>query len=177
MADARPNAVTLRGNPVTLAGTEIKPGSDAPDFTALDNGLQPVRLTGSQGKVIIISSVPSLDTPVCDTETRRFNEEAAKLPGGVEVWTVSEDLPFAQKRWCGAAGVTGVKTLSDFRDRSFAQSYGVLIKDGPLTGLTARAVFVVGKDGKVKHAEYVKEITTEPNYDAALSAARQAAGA
>src|SRR5262249_416186 len=138
---------------------------------------QPVRLKATQGKVIIISSVPSLDTPVCDTETRRFNEEATKLPGGVEVWTVSEDLPFAQKRWCGAAGGTGGKTLSDFRDRPFAQSYGVLIKDGPLTGLTARAVFVVGKDGKVKHVEYVKEITTEPNYDAALAAARQAASA
>jgi len=101
--------------------------------------------------------------------------EAGKLGGGVEVWTVSMDLPFAQKRWCGAAGATSVKTLSDFRDRSFAQSYGVLVKDGPLAGLTARAVFVVGKDGKVKHVEYVKEITTEPNYDAALSAAKQAA--
>jgi len=102
--------------------------------------------------------------------------EAGKLGANVEVWTVSMDLPFAQKRWCGAAGVTAVKTLSDFRERSFAQNYGVLVKEGPLAGLTARAVFVVGKDGKVKHAEYVKEITTEPNYEAALNAARQAAG-
>ena len=175
MADARPGAVTLRNNPVTLAGPEIKAGATAPDFAALDNGLQPVKLSGTHGKVIVLSSVPSLDTPVCDTETRRFSEEASKLGGNVEVWTISMDLPFAQKRWCGAAGVTNVKTLSDFRDHTFAQNYGVLIKDGPLTGLTARAVFVVGKDGKVKHAEYVKEITTEPNYDAALAAARQAA--
>jgi thiol peroxidase len=175
MAETRTGAVMFKGNPVTLGGPEVKPGVDAPDFTAVDTTLQPVRLKDAQGKVIVLSSVPSLDTPVCDTETRRFNEEAAKLPGGVEVWTVSADLPFAQKRWCGAAGVTSVKTLSDFRDRSFAQSYGVLIKDGPLAGLTARAVFVVGKDGKIKHAEYVKEITTEPNYEAALAVAKQSA--
>src|SRR6266852_7260440 len=175
MADERKGAVTLRGNPITLGGPELKPGQSAPDFTALDNGLKPVKLSEATGKVIILSSVPSLDTPTCDTETRRFNQEAAKLGAGVEIWTISRDLPFAQKRWCGAAGVTAVKTLSDFRERSFAQNYGVLVKEGPLAGLTARAVFVVGKDGKVKHAEYVKEITTEPNYDAALSAARQAA--
>lgn len=175
MADTRAGAVMFKSNPVTLAGPEIKPGATAPDFTAVDTSLQPVRLSGAQGKVIVLSAVPSLDTPVCDTETRRFNQEAGKL-GGAEVWTISMDLPFAQKRWCGAAGIMHVKTLSDFRDRSFAQSYGVLIKDGPLAGLTARAVFVVGKDGKVKHAEYVKEITSEPNYDAALIAARQAAG-
>ena len=172
MAD-RAGAVMFKGNPITLGGPEIKPGGDAPDFTALDNGLQPVKLSQAKGKVIVLSAVPSLDTPVCDTETRRFNQEAGGL-AGVEVWTISMDLPFAQKRWCGAAGVTHVKTLSDFRDHSFAQSYGVFIKDGPLAGLTARAVFVVGKDGKVKHAEYVKEITTEPNYEAALAAARQA---
>ena len=169
--------VTLRGNPVTLGGNEIKPGADAPDFTATDNGLQPVKLSAARGKVVILTAVPSLDTPVCDTETRKFNEEAGKLGGGVEVWTVSMDLPFAQKRWCGAAGVSNVKTLSDFRERNFAQSYGVLVKDGPLSGLTARAVFVVGKDGKVKHVEYVKEITTEPDYAAAIAAAKQAAGA
>jgi thiol peroxidase len=175
MAD-RVGAVSFKGNPVTLSGPEIKPGSDAPDFTAVDNGLQPVKLSQARGKVIVLSAVPSLDTPVCDMETRRFNQEASKLGGNVEVWTVSMDLPFAQKRWCGAAGATAVKTLSDFREHSFAQNYGVLVKEGPLAGLTARAVFVVGKDGKVKHVEYVKEITTEPNYDAALSAAKQAAG-
>jgi thiol peroxidase len=141
----------VKGNPITLGGPEIKPGSDAPDFTALDNGLQPVKLSQAKGKVIVLSAVPSLDTPVGDTETRKFNQEAGKLGANVEVWTVS-------------------------MDRSFAQNYGVLVKAGPLAGLSARAVFVVGKDGKVKHAEYVREITTEPNYDAALSAAKQAAG-
>ena len=167
----------FKGNPVALGGPEIKPGQDAPDFVAIDTRLEPVRLSGNRGKVLVLSAVPSLDTPVCDMETRKFNEEAGKLGGTVEVWTISMDLPFAQKRWCGAAGVTHVKTLSDFREHSFAQNYGVLVKEGPLAGLTARAVFVVGKDGKVKHAEYVKEITTEQSYDAALSAARQAAGA
>jgi thiol peroxidase len=174
MAD-RAGVVMFKGNPITLGGPEIKPGGDAPDFTAVDNALQPVKLSQARGKVIVLSAVPSLDTPVCDMETRRFNQEAGKLGANVEVWTVSMDLPFAQKRWCGAPAATAVKTLSDFREHSFAQSYGVLVKEGPLAGLTARAVFVVGKDGKVKHVEYVKEITTEPNYDAALSAAKQAA--
>ena len=169
--------VTFKGTLVALGGREVKPGQAAPDFTAVDNSLQAVRRSDAKGKVLILSSVPSLDTPVCDTETRRFNEEAAKLGAGVEVWTVSMDLPFAQKRWCGAAGVSRVKTLSDFRDRSFGQNYGVVIKDGPLAGINARAVFVVGKDGTVKHVEYVREITSEPNYEAALAAAKQAAGA
>jgi thioredoxin-dependent peroxiredoxin len=176
MPQERTGTVTFKGTPVTLVGTEIRPGQPAPDFTATDNGLQPVRLGTARGKVVVLSTVPSLDTPVCDTETRRFNEEASRLGEGVEVWTISMDLPFAQKRWCGAAGVSRVKTLSDFRDRSFGQAYGTLIKDGPLAGLEARAVFVVGKDGQVKHVEYVKEVTTEPNYEAALAAARGAAG-
>ena len=169
-------SVTLRGNPVKLEGSEIAPGQAAPDFSAVDNGLQPVSLGQARGKVVILSTVPSLDTPTCDTETRRFNEEASKLGPDVEVWTVSMDLPFAQKRWCGAAGVSRVKTLSDFRDRAVGRAYGVLVGDGPLKGLTARAVFVIGKDGKVRHVEYVKEIATEPDYEAALKAARQAAG-
>ncbi len=175
MAEAR--TVTLRGNPIPLGGSEVKSGQNAPDFTAVDNNLQPVRLSEAKGKVIILSSVPSVDTPVCDKETRRFNEEASKLGSDIEVWTLSVDLPFAQKRWCGAAGVDRVKTLSDFRDRSFGQSYGVLIQEGPLAGVEARAVFVVGKDGKVKHVEYVKEIANEPDYDAALKAAQDAARA
>jgi thiol peroxidase len=175
MAEAR--TVTLRGNPIPLGGNEVKSGQDAPDFTAIDNNLQPVRLSEAKGKVVILSSVPSVDTPVCDKETRRFNEEASKLGSDIEVWTLSVDLPFAQKRWCGAAGVDRVKTLSDFRDRSFGQSYGVLIQDGPLAGVEARAVFVVGKDGKVTHVEYVKEIANEPDYDAALKAAQDAARA
>lgn len=176
MAD-RQGAVTLRGNPLTLSGPEIAVGQAAPDFTVVNNDLQPVKLSEAKGKVIILSSVPSVDTPVCDTETRRFNEEAANLSDGVEVWTLSVDLPFAQKRWCGAAGVERVKTLSDFRERAFAESYGVLIKDGPLAGVTARAVFVVDKDGTVKHVEYVSEIANEPDYAAALNAAKAAAGA
>ena len=171
MAD---RTVTLRGNPLTLGGSEVKPGQAAPDFTAIDNGLQTVRLSDAKGKVVILSSVPSLDTPVCDTETRRFNQEAGALGSDVEVWTISMDLPFAQKRWCGAAGVTAVKTLSDFREKSFGQHYGVAITSGPLAGVNARAVFVVGKDGKVKHVEYVPEIASEPNYAEALSAARAA---
>jgi thiol peroxidase len=175
MPDERPAAATLRGNPVTLVGPEIKPGQPAPDFTAVDNSLKPVSLADGRGKVLILSSVPSLDTPVCDTETRRFNQEAAGLGEGVEVWTISMDLPFAQKRWCGAAGVERVRTLSDFRDRTFGRSYGVLVKDGPLAGVDARAVFVVGRDGKVRHVQYVKEITTEPDYAATLAAAREAA--
>jgi thioredoxin-dependent peroxiredoxin len=176
MAEAR--KVTLRGNPFSLAGSEVKVGQDAPDFTALDNNLQPVRLSDAKGKkVVILSSVPSVDTPVCDTETRRFNKEASALGEGIEVWTISMDLPFAQKRWCGAAGVDRVKTLSDFRERAFGQNYGVMLQDGPLAGVDARAVFVVGKDGKVKHVEYVSEIANEPNYEAALNAAKAAAGA
>ncbi len=177
MTQERSNAVTLKGNPVTLEGAEIKPGDDAPDFTAIDNGLQPVSLAAARGKVVILSAVPSLDTAVCDTETRRFNEEASGLGEGIEVWTISGDLPFAQKRWCGAAGVDRVKTISDFRNHAFGKNYGVQIKDGPLAGLTTRAVFVVGKDGKVKHAEYVSDITHEPDYEAALKAAREAAEA
>lgn len=167
--------VTLRGNPLSLGGSEVSVGQAAPDFTVVNNDLQPVKLSEAQGKVIILSAVPSVDTPVCDTETRRFNEEAARLGEGIEIWTLSMDLPFAQKRWCGTAGVEQVKTLSDFRDRAFAEGYGVLITDGPLAGVTARAVFVVGKDGTLKHVEYVSEIANEPDYDAALNAAKAAA--
>src|SRR3989454_10207018 len=158
MAQEKKGVVTLKGTPLTLVGPEIKPGQRAPDFTAVDTILQAVRLSDAKGKVLILSSVPSLDTPVCDTETRRFNQEAGKLGPGIEVWTISMDLPFAQKRWGGAAGVSSVKTLSDFRDRAFGQRYGVAIKDGPLAGLNARAVFVVGKGCTVEHAEDVTEV-------------------
>jgi thiol peroxidase len=169
--------VTFKGTPVTLAGEEVQVGQRAPDFTATDNALQTARLSDARGKVLILSAIPSLDTPVCDTETRRFNQEAASLGSGIEIWTVSMDLPFAQKRWCGSAACNHVKTLSDFRERSFGPAYGVQVKDGPLAMLFARAVFVVGKDGIVKHAEYVKDITNEPNYAEALEAARKAAAA
>ena len=170
----RPGATTLRGNPKTLIGPELKAGDAAPDFSVVDNALNPVTLKDTGNKVRIISVIPSLDTPVCDAQTKKFNEEVANLPG-VDVLTVSMDLPFAQKRWCAAAGVSNVKTLSDFRDRAFGPAYGVELQDSPLAGLTARAVFVVGKDGKVTYAEYVSDITKEPNYDAALGAARTAA--
>jgi len=175
MAQERKAAVTLRGNPLTLAGPEIKAGQTAPDFSAVATDLKEVRLADARGKVIVLSSVPSLDTPTCDTETRRFNQEAAGLGEGVEVWTISMDLPFAQKRWCGAAGVDRVKTLSDFRHRAFGEAYGVRIVDGPIAGVNARAVFVVGKDGNVTHAQYVKEVSAEPDYASVLTAARAAA--
>jgi thiol peroxidase len=175
MPQERKAAATLRGNPLTLAGPELKAGQPAPDFTAVANDLKEVRLGDARGKVVVLSSVPSLDTPVCDTETRRFNQEAAALGDAVEVWTVSMDLPFAQKRWCGAAGVDRVRTLSDFRHRTFGEVYGVRIVDGPIAGVNARAVFVVGKDGKITHAQYVKEVASEPDYEAVLGAARAAA--
>ncbi len=166
----RSSAVSFKGGPVTLVGPEIHVGDRAPDFTVLASDLSPVTLASSKGKVRIISVVPSLDTPVCDAQTRRFNEEAARLPD-VEVLTVSMDLPFAQKRWCGAAGVDKVKMLSDHRDASFGTAWGTLIKE---LRLQARAVFVVDKNDMVRHAEYVKEITSHPNYEAALAAAKGA---
>jgi thiol peroxidase len=170
MAVERHGAITFKGNPVTLIGPEIKVGDQAPNFTVLANDLSPVTLDDSKGSVRIISVVPSLDTGVCDMQTRRFNEEAGKLPG-VKVLTISVDLPFAQKRWCGAAGVEHVQTLSDHRDLSFGTAYGVLIKE---LRLLARAVFVVDKNDKVVHAEYVAEATQHPNYEAAILAAKAA---
>lgn len=168
----RPGAVTFQGNPLTLVGKEVKVGDKAPAFQVLDNSLSPASLDRYQGKVVIISSVPSLDTPVCDLETRRFNEEAAGLGPDVVVLTVSMDLPFAQARWCGAAGVSHVTTLSDHRDASFGEAYGVLIKE---LRLLARAVFVLDRKGEVRYVELVKEITHEPDYDAALKAAKSLA--
>ncbi|NTV42887.1 MAG: thiol peroxidase [Syntrophobacteraceae bacterium] len=163
----RSGAITFQGNPLTLVGNEVKAGQKAPDFEVLDNGLSPVKLSSFAGKVVVISSVPSLDTPVCDLETRRFNDEAGQLGGDVVILTVSMDLPFAQKRWCGAAGVTHVKTMSDHRDAAFGMAYGVLIKE---LRLLARAVFVVDKAGTLRYVELVKELTHEPDYDAALKA-------
>jgi thiol peroxidase len=166
----RANAVTMKGNPLTLIGNEVKTGDTAPDFTALDNDLGEVKFSSYRGKVCIISSVPSLDTPVCDMQTRRFNEEAANLGQDVVILTVSMDLPFAQKRWCGQAGADAVKTLSDHRDASFGMAYGLLIKE---LRLLARAVLVVDRDGKIQYVQLVKEITEEPDYDAALEAAKK----
>jgi len=172
MAEERKGAVTMRGNPLTLIGPEIKPGQKAPNFSAVGKGMAPVSLDSFKGKVKIISAIPSVDTPVCDTETRRFNQEAAKLPGTVEIVTISMDLPFAQARWCGAAGVDKVTTISDFKSREFGEKYGTLIKE---LGLLARAVFVVDKNDNVTYVEYVKEVANEPNYEAVLEAAKQAA--
>ena len=171
MATERRNVVTMKGNPVTLVGPELKPGDKAPDFTVLANDLSPVTLADSAGKVRLISVVPSLDTPVCDQQTRRFNEEAARLGDKVAILTVSMDLPFAQKRWCGAAGIDRVKTVSDHRDASFGTAYGVLIKE---LRLLARAVFVVDAAGRIAYVQIVPEATSHPDYTAALAATRNA---
>jgi thiol peroxidase len=169
----RPGATTMRGNPLTLIGPELKAGDSAPDFKLVDNSLKNVSLADTGNNVRIISVVPSLDTPVCDAQTKRFNEEAAKLPG-VDILTVSMDLPFAQKRWCGAFGVDKVKMLSDHRDGSFGSNYGTLIKD---LRIESRAIFVLDQKNTIRHAEYVKEVADFPNYDTALVAARAAASA
>lgn len=166
--------VTLKGNTCKLNGEPVAVGADAPDASLVGNDLSDVSLSSYSGKVVILSAVPSLDTGVCDTETRRFNEEAAGLGDDIVILTVSRDLPFAQKRWCGAAGVDKVVTLSDFREGSFAKAYGIELTDGPLKGVSARAVFVVGKDGNVVHSQLVPEITTEPDYAAVIAAAKGA---
>lgn len=168
--EERTGIITMKGNPLTLAGQELNVGDPAPDFELLDNKLSPVKLSAYRGKICVISSVPSLDTPVCDMETRRFNEEAAKLGEEVVVLTVSMDLPFAQKRWCGAAGVDRVITLSDHREASFGTSFGVLIKE---LRLLTRAVFVVDRQGIIRYIQIVKEITDEPDYREILNAVQE----
>jgi thiol peroxidase len=167
--EERRGLVTFKGGPMTLLGPEVKVGGKAPDFKVADNGLQPVTLDTFRGKIKIISAVPSLDTPVCDMETRRFNEEAGKMPDNVVVLTVSMDLPFAQKRWCAAAGVDKVKTLSDYQGRSFGLAYGVLVKE---LQLLARTVFVVDDQDIVRYIERVPEMTKEPDYDRVLGAVK-----
>ena len=174
MAEERKGAVTMRGNPMTLVGPEIKVGQKAPNFNVVGKAMQPATLDQFKGKVKIITTVPSLDTPVCDAETRRFNEEASKLPGDIQILSVSMDLPFAQARWCGAAGVDKITTLSDWRNANFGTSYGTLIKE---LHLLARTVFVVDKNDNVTYVEYVKEVANQPNYEAALEAAKKAAAA
>lgn len=168
--EERSGAVTMRGNPLTLVGNELNIGEPAPDVEVLDNDLNPVKLSNYQGKVCIVSTVPSLDTPVCDMETRRFNQEAADLGPDVAILTISTDLPFAQKRWCGAAGVDSVVTLSDHRDAAFGKTYGVLIKE---LRLLARAVFVIDKKGIIRYCQLVSEIAEEPDYDAVISAVKE----
>jgi len=163
----RKGLVTIKGKPLTLIGNEIKVGDKAPDFTCLDNDLNPVSLSAFKGKVCVLAAVPSLDTPVCDIETRRFNSEADKLGKDVVILTISVDLPFAQKRWCGSAGVEKIVTLSDHKDTGFGLAYGVLIKE---LRLLARAIFVVDRAGMVQYIQLVPELASEPDYQAALTA-------
>jgi len=166
----RKGTITFQGSPLNLLGNEVFTGEEAPDFQALANDLSPVKLSDFRGKVCIISSVPSIDTPVCDTQTRRFNEEAQKLGDDVVVLTISMDLPFAQKRWCAATGIKNVKTLSDHRDAGFGNAFGLLIKE---LRLLARAVFIIDKEGIIRYIELVDELTHEPDYEAALGAAKK----
>ena len=170
MADTQ-NSVTFQGNPLTLTTSAPKVGDPAPDFEALSNDLSPVKLSSLQGKIRVICSVPSLDTPVCDTEIRTFNECAVSLSDDVVVLAISMDLPFAQQRWCGAADIKNVQTLSDHRDAAFGTAYGVMIKE---LRLLARAVFIVDKAGVIRYIEIVDELTNEPDYDAALKAVKEA---
>lgn len=166
----KPGAITLHGNPLTLLGNEIKIGDAVPDVTLLANDMSPVALKDFLGKTVILSTVPSLDTPVCDTEVRTFNQKAAELGPDVVILAVSVDLPFAQARWCGAAGVQQVQTLSDHRETALGKGFGVLIKE---LRLLARAVFVIDKNGVVQYIQLVPEVGEEPDYDAALTATKK----
>lgn len=167
----RTGLVTIHGNPLTLAGSAVGAGDMAPDALLLDNDLKERRISEWKGKVLIVAAVPSLDTPVCEIETKRFNKEAGALSSDIAILTVSMDLPFAQKRWCGAEGVDKLTTLSDHREASFGQAYGVLIKE---LRLLARSVFVIDRAGRVVYAQIVKEVTQEPDYAGALEAAKKA---
>ena len=160
----------MKGAPLTLVGPELKVGDAAPDFSLMDRGLKAVTLKDTGNRVRIISVIPSLDTPVCDAQTKRFNEAAANLPG-VDIISVSMDLPFAQKRWCTAFAVDNLKMLSDHKDASFGTNYGTLIKE---LRIESRAIFVLDADNKIRHAEYVKEVADIPNYETALAAAKSA---
>ncbi len=172
MAQER-SGYTLKGNPITLVGPELKAGDKAPDFKLNKDLMTQVSLSDYAGKVKLISVVPSLDTGVCDAQTRRFNEEAANLGDDVAILTVSVDLPFAQARWCGAAGVDQVITLSDYKERSFGTDYGVFIKE---LALDMRAIFVIDKDNNISYTEYLSEMTEHPNYEQAIAAVKQLIG-
>ncbi len=163
----RKGVITFKGNALTLIGPGLAAGDPAPDFKLLTNNLTETTLADFKGKTLLISVVPSLDTPVCDLQTKRFNEEAVKLASDTMVLAVSMDLPFAQSRWCGQAKADKIKSLSDHREASFGKAYGVLIKE---LRLLARAIFIVGPDRKIKYAEYVKEVTQHPDYERALDA-------
>ena len=161
----RKGIVTFQGTPLTLVGTELKPGDQAPDFTLLDNELNEVRLKDFRGKIKVISVTPSLDTPVCDIQARRFNEEAARLPEDIVVLNISMDLPFAISRFCATAGIEKIKTLSDHRDTSFGTAYGVLIKE---LRLLTRSIVIIDKEDVIKYLEIVPEVTDQPDYDKAI---------
>jgi thiol peroxidase len=176
MAEGRTGEVTFKGGPVTLAGPRLKPGDAAPGFACVTDGLAAVTLADTAGKVRLFSVVPSLDTPVCSIQTKRFADELNALGDKVAAYTVSLDLPFAMKRFCAAEGIANLTNLSDCHDHSFGQHYGVLITSLPIP-LLARAIFVVDAAGKLAHVEYVPEIATEPDYGAALAAVKAAAGA
>jgi len=169
MADIRTGAATLKGGPVDLAGPELKVGDTAPDFTLQANDLSEVTLASSAGKKRIIMTVPSLDTPVCHEDSKKFNDAAGGL-ADVEVLVVSMDLPFAQKRWCGAESAETINAVSAHQCNGFGEAYGVLIQGGPLNRILARAVFVADGEGKLTHVEYVREVTDHANYEAALAA-------
>ena len=169
MSQERQGMITFKGNPMTLCGQPVAAGVAAPDFRVVDNALQPVTLASSAGKIRLITVVPSLDTPVCDTMTRTFNQDAANLPENVVAYTISLDLPFAQKRWCGNAGIDKVQTLSDYQERSFALNYGLLIKE---LKLLARAVLVIDANDRISYLQIVPEVTAEPDYAAALAAVK-----
>lgn len=164
--EERINAITFAGKPATLYGPELKVGDSAPDFIVVDNQLKPVSLADFPG-IKLISVVPSIDTPVCDAQTRHFNQEAANLDA--TILTISADLPFAQKRWCGAAGIERVVTLSDYQSMSFGMAYGTYLKE---LRLEARAIFVINEENKLVYVEYVKNVSDHPNYEEALKAAK-----
>jgi len=170
----REKAVTFKGNPLTLVGPQLKPGDKAPDFKCVTGALNLVGIADTPAKARLFSVVPSLDTPVCSAQTKRFEEALASLGDRAATYTVSLDMPFAQKRFCSAENIANMQTLSDVHDHSFGQNWGVLIEGLPLP-LLSRAVFVVDKDGNIRYAEYVPEVTSHPNYDQAV-AALQAAG-
>jgi thiol peroxidase len=172
----RPNAVTFKGNPLSLIGPQLKPGDKAPDFACVTSELEVFGIAKTPAKTRLFSVVPSLDTPVCSMQTKKFNDALNSLKDKVAAFTISLDLPFAQKRFCSGENITNMQTLSDTHDHSFGQNYGVLIDGLPLP-LLSRSIFVVDKNGKITYSEYVPEVASEPNYDKALDALRTTAGA
>lgn len=174
MVQERQGIVTFRGNPLTLLGQDLQVGEKAPDFQVVDTDLKPVTLQDFAGKVLLISVTPSLDTPVCDAQGKKFNELAANLSGDVVVLNISVDLPFAQKRWCGINNIDRIKVLSDYQERDFGLKYGVLIKE---LKLLARSVWIVDKEGVIRYKQIVPEVTTEPDYDRAMAALKEVVGA